>query len=100
VNTAPPPPVVTLRDQFGPKPPVQVGKPRFFCTPVRKVREGHPPVGVKNAKDHFAVYDLPPQPGNVKIKTRDQFGNRELKVLKSVLLAVPTEKQAVATHTN
>jgi hypothetical protein len=67
---------------------------------VRKVREGHPPVGVKNAKDHLAVYDLPPQPHPLTIKTRDQFGNRELKVVRSVLLAVPTEKQAAVAHAN
>ena len=100
VNGAPALPVVTLQDQFGAKPAVQVGKPRFFCTPVRKVREGHPPVGVKNAKDHLAVYDLPPQPHATVIKTRDQFGSRELKVIRSVLLAVPTEKQAAVAHPN
>jgi len=100
VNTAPALPVVALQDQFGAKPAVQVGKPRFFCTPVRKVREGHPPVGIKNAKDHLAVYDLPPQQNATAIKTKDQFGNRELKVIRSVLLAVPTEKQAVVAHPN
>ncbi len=100
VNTAPAPPIVTLRDQFGPKPAIQVGKPRFFCTPVRKVRQGHRPVGVQNAKDHLAVYNLPPQPHAATIKTRDQFGPRTLKVIRSVLLAVPTEKQAVVAHPN
>jgi hypothetical protein len=100
VNTAPPPPAVVLRDQFGPKPQVQVGKPRYFCTPVRKVREGLPPVGIQNAKDHLAVYDLPPQPHAVAIKTRDQFGSRALKVIRSVMLAVPTEKQAAVAHPN
>lgn len=100
VNTVPPPPVVGLRDQFGSEPQVQVGKPRFFCTPVRKVREGHPPVGVKNAKDHLAVYELPPKPHAVTIKTRDQFGSRALKVIRSVMLAVPTEKQAAVAHSN
>ena len=100
LNTVPALPVVTLRDQFGSPPAVQVGKPRYLCTPVRKVREGHLPVGVHNAKDHLAVYDLPPQPQTVAIKTRDQFGNRELKVIRSVLLAVPTEKQAAVPHTN
>ena len=100
LNTVPPPPIVTLRDQFGPKPAIQVGKPRFFCTPVRKVRQGHPTVGIKNAKDHLAIYNLPPQPHAVAIKTRDQFGPRQLKVIRSVLLAVPTEKQAVVAHPN
>lgn len=100
LNTVPPPPMVALQDQFGPKPQVQVGKPRYFCTPVRKVRDGHPAVGIKNAKDHLAVYDLPAQPHAAAIKTRDQFGNRALKVIRAVLLAVPTEKQAVSTHTN
>lgn len=100
VNTAPALPAVALQDQFGAKPAIQLGKPRFFCTPVRKVRDGHPPVGIKNAKDHLAVYDLPPQPHATTIKTRDQFGNRELKVIRSVLLAVPTEKQAAVAHPN
>jgi hypothetical protein len=100
LNTVPALPVVALRDQFGPKPQVQVGKPRFFCTPVRKVRQGHPPVGIKNAKDHLAVYNLPPQPTPKAIKVRDQFGNRALKVIRSVLLAVPTEKQAAVAHLN
>ena len=100
VNTAPALPVVALQDQFGAKPAVQVGKPRFFCTPVRKVRDRHPPVGVKNAKDHLAVYNLPPQPHATAIKTRDQFGNRALKVIRSVMLAVPTEKQVAVAHPN
>jgi hypothetical protein len=100
VNTAPPPPVVTLGDQFGLEQNVPVGKPRYFCTPVKKEREGEPPVGIQNAADHLAVYDLPPQPHPLDIKTHDQFGDRALKVTQSVLLAVPTEKQAVVAHQN
>jgi hypothetical protein len=36
----------------------------------------------------------------VNIKTRDQFGQRELNVLRSVMLAVPTEKQVFVPHPN
>jgi hypothetical protein len=100
VNTAPALPVVTLGDQFDFSPNVQVGPPRFFCTPVRKVREGERPVGVQNAKDHLAVYDLPPKPVARDITAEDQFGKHELTVTRSVLLLVPTEKQVVVAHQN
>src|SRR5262249_50272213 len=91
VNVAPPPPVGDLRDQSVLEPHVQVGKPRCFCTPVRKVREGQPPVGIKDAKTHLAVYEIPPKAHAVAIKTRDQFGTRALQVIRSVMLAVPSE---------
>ena len=100
VNTAPAPPVVTLGDQFGSEQNVQVGKPRFFCLPVMKEREGAGPHDIVNADDHLAVYDIPPKAHQLKIKVRDQFDKRKLKVIQSVLLAVPTEKQVVVTHEN
>lgn len=97
VNTAPALPVVTLGDQFDTA-SLQVGAPNLFCTPVKKVREGEPPVGIQNAKDHLAVYDLPPKPVARDIKALDQFGDHELVVTQSVLLVVPTEKQVVVAH--
>ncbi|MFW9817811.1 MAG: hypothetical protein ACFFEW_17990 [Candidatus Thorarchaeota archaeon] len=95
VNTAPLP-VVTLSDQFGSEQNVQVGEPRFFCVPVMKERERE----IVDADTHLAVYGIPPQAHELEIKSRDQFGERALMVTRSVLLAVPTEKQAVATHDN
>ncbi len=100
VNTAPVPPVVTLGDQFGSEQNVQVGKPRFFCFPVMKERVGAGSHDIVNADDHLAVYEIPPKAHQLEIKARDQFGKRALKVIRSVLLAVPTEKQVVVTHEN
>ncbi len=100
VNTAPPPPVVEIGDQFGLRQNVQVGQPRYFCTPVKKEREGEKPTPIQNDVDHLAIYDLPPQAQQVSIKTTDQFGDHELDVLQSVLLIVPTEKQVVVAHEN
>lgn len=98
LNTVPPPPVVTLSDQFVPKQQVQVGKPVLFCTPVRKQRQEEKPPDLFNAKDHLTVYALPPKALSVKIKTRDQFGERSLAVVRGVMLAVPTEKQVAVPH--
>ncbi len=100
INTAPPLPVVTVGDQFNSQANVQVGDPRLFCLPVRKEREGESPQGIKNSDDHFAVYDMPPQADPRTIQTRDQFRQRPLQVIRSVWLAVPTEKQAVVAHNN
>lgn len=97
VNVAPTLPAVRLRDQFGPS-SAQVGGPVLFCNPSRKVREGERPVGVQNADDHLAVYRLPPRAVEKRIRVRDQFGDRTLRTTRRVYLAVPSEKQAVATH--
>jgi len=98
VNGAPAMPVVQLGDQFGRVGGLQVGQPILFCNPSRKVREGEPPIGVQNATDHLAVYELPPRAVARRIKVRDQFGDRALRVTRRVLLAVPTEKQVFVTH--
>ena len=100
VNTAPPLPVVKLGDQFGTPPHAQVGKPVLFCTPVQKQRRDEHPPKLFDEKSHLAIYALPRAPRAVAIKTKDQFGEQELRVLRSVLLAVPTEKQAVVAHSS
>jgi len=100
VPLAPALPVVQVGDQFGTVSGLQVGPPVLFCNPVRKVREGEPPVGVQNADDHLAVYSLPPQDVQEAIEVRDQFGQRELRVRRMVFLAVPTHKQTFGTHAN
>ena len=92
--------MVLLGDQFGSETNVQVGPPRLFCIPVRKEREGEPPHAIVNAVDHLAIYDRPHEPVDVEIKTADQFGERALRVVRSVMLAVPSEKQAVVAHDN
>ncbi len=97
VNTAPPLPVVKLGDQFGTR-TAQVGKPVLFCTPVKKQRNDEKPPDLFDAKNHLAIYALPPLPKAVSIKTKDQFGVRPLSVVSSVMLAVPTEKQVAVPH--
>lgn len=98
INTAPPLPVVTLGDQFGSQSGVQVGNAVLFCIPAKKEREGEPPKEIVNKFDHLAVYDLPPMALPQQITSRDQFGDRTLSVLRSVMLVVPTEKQVVVAH--
>jgi hypothetical protein len=99
INTVPPPPLVKLGDQFGSR-SAQVGKPVLFCTPVQKQRRDEHPPKLLDEKTHLAIYALPAAPRTVAIKTKDQFGEHELRVLRSVMLAVPTEKQAVVAHPN
>lgn len=99
VNVVPAMPAVMLGDQFGSTQNVQVGGPRLFCLPVAKVWEGQESP-ILNADDHLAVYDVPFQTQEEGVTTRDQFGERELRVIQSALLAIPTDKQAVATHDN
>lgn len=53
---------------------------------------------IVNAEDHLAVYEISAEEHQLEIKTRDQFGERALQVIQSVLLAVPSEKQAVVAH--
>lgn len=98
VNVVPAIPILGLSDQFGPQTNVQVGRPVYFCVPVRKERPNMEPVGVFNAIDHLTVYDITPRAINREVKARDQFGTWDLKTLRSVWLAVPTEKLAVVPH--
>ena len=100
VNTMPDLPVVMLDDQFGSGQSVQVGKPRYFCLPAIKETGTAVPRDIVNAEYHLAVYDITPETREREISVRDQFGERRLNVRRSVLLAVPTTKQAVVTHEN
>ena len=97
VNTAPQPPVVKLSDQFGSE-QVKVRRVRFFCLPVMKERENGEVYDIMNAADHFAVYDITPKEHQLGIAVKDQFEERDLKVIRSMFLAVPSEKQAVVAH--
>jgi hypothetical protein len=98
IHAAPPLPLVLLGDQFGSQQNAQVGKPTLFCLPAQKQREHEKPLELFDAKTHLAVYALPPAPKPVRIKARDQFGERALAVTRALMLAVPTEKQAVVAH--
>lgn len=100
VNSAPPLPVVTLGDQFGSQAGIQVGAPVLFCIPAVKEREGEDPKPLFNEDDHLTIYELPPMPHQQQITSRDQFDEQPLTVLRSVRLAVPTEKQVVVAHEN
>ena len=99
VNTMPDLPSVTLRDQFDTENDVQVLEPRLFCVPVSKNLPQSEPIGrITNEKDHLVIYNIPPRPHEREIQTRDQFEDLQLLVTESLMLAVPTEKQAVAPH--
>ncbi len=98
IETIPNLPSVGLSDQFVSGHKVQVGAPRFFCLPVKKEVPGAPTTDIINEENHLAIYDLPPERLVWQIRTRDQFRERPLVVQGSVMLAVPSEKQTVATH--
>lgn len=96
VNVGGAPPPVMLVDQFGEQ-KTKVGKPLFFCVPVRKTHNGSLN-RIRNARDHLVVYAIDKKPAPRVIGVRDQFGARRLKVRQSVALAVPTRKRAWAPH--
>lgn len=101
INLLPQLPVVTLKDQFGVDENLQVMKPRFFCVPVSKNLPGTNPIGkIVNEKDHLVIYDITPRDYKKKFRTKDQFREQSLVATQSVMLAVPTEKQAVSTQEN
>jgi hypothetical protein len=66
--------------------------------PVIKERENGEVFDIMNEEDHLAVYDISPKDHQVGIAVKDQFEEREVKVIRSVMLAVPTKKQAVVAH--
>jgi len=101
INSMPHLPLVILDDQFVSEEKVQVKRPSFFCVPVSKNLPGTTPEDrIMNPDDHLAIYDITPEPHQRQIKVKDQFGVRVLRVTRSVMLAVPTEKQEVVTHPN
>jgi hypothetical protein len=101
INSMPHLPRLILDDQFVSEEKVQVKNPRFFCVPVSKHLPGTTPEDrIMNPDDHLAIYDITSELSQRKIKVKDQFGGRVLRVTRSVMLAVPTEKQVVVTHPN
>ncbi len=87
---------VILKDQFDQKldKPERLEEiiPRFLGVPVAK-GEGR----IFQPDPHLAIYEIVPRtkipPGKIKITTNDQFGiNRDVTVIESLLLAVPSTK--------
>ncbi len=88
---------VNLKDQFGIEKNLMVREPVYFCVPVSKNLPGIKPTGkIINEKDHLVVYKITAKSYKKKIYVKDQFIKKpkELRVTRSVMLAVPTEKQA------
>jgi hypothetical protein len=87
---------VTLSDQFdqGKIEEIKELKAAFFCVPVSKQREGREPEPVIDRETHLAVYAIrPPRDYPKPVWTNDQFGQQELRVLRSEFLAVPSHKK-------
>ena len=97
-NTIPHVPSITLDDQFGSEQDVQVEKPRYFCVPVKKTLQDGSLYDIMNPDEHLVIYDIMPKSNEQKIRVKDQFEELNLRVIESVMLAVPSEKQAVVTH--
>ena len=64
--------------------------PKYLCTPADKNGEG-----MWNETDHLALYGFenghefsPPK----TVYAKDQFGNHQLRVMRSMLLGVPSKK--------
>lgn len=100
VNTEPQPQLVILGDQFVSQQQVEVRKPLFLCLPVRKERDGEPPHEIINDKAYLTVYEITPKDEERPIRVKDQFEERSMLVIRSVMLAVPTEIEVVAPHDN
>ena len=85
---------VTLRDQFDHSDPMStaVRRPLFFGVPVEK--RHHDQISrVANCWDHLTIYDFAPyKEYEEERQVRDQFQHVSLKMLKAVMLAVPSAK--------
>ena len=80
---------VTIKDQFWEQ-KVENLHPKYLCTPADKNGEG-----MWNETDHLALYGFenghefnPPK----TVYAKDQFGNHQLRVMRSMLLGVPSKK--------
>lgn len=91
-NTAMPPTVVSLVDQFTAEEGVVVGKAREICTPADKNGEG-----VANPTDHLVCYDVfSTRKVNLDVLVGNQFGEQELRVKwKIKRLCVPSVKEVI-----
>ncbi len=91
LDTVPPTPIVSLKDQFQFRGNVGVFSPRFFCVPVRKVHNGvvH---GIHNFEEHLVIYDLSTWEFPWQVTDPDQFLTTSFVTAKVTYLGVPTFK--------
>lgn len=82
---------VSLVDQLDRQRSVRVNRPLFFCVPVTKTHEEHV-FKIQNPRMHLAVYEITPKVYDLRKTLANQFGKREVTLLKSEMLAVPSEK--------
>lgn len=82
--------VVKLRDQFRTE-EAAVGGAVLFGVPVEKTYR-RTVSRIMNEKAHLVIYRIPPRTVQKQIKATDQFGERGLTVIRSLLLAAPALK--------
>lgn len=83
---------VRLEDQFGIEPRVKVKEPELFCNPVSKNEER-----IKNPAGHLTCYEIEDGDDDEerRLRVKDQFGERTLKVGEPKLLCVQSETISV-----
>lgn len=90
-----PAPTVTLNDQFGTG-AVRVGRPVLLCNPTEKNNEKIGPV--VSGPEHLVCYSITSRnKTNKVVEVRDQFGVQTLKVVRTELLCVPSDKKEIPT---
>lgn len=89
---------VRLRNQFGQQ-SIDVGEARYLLVPTQKLSDPHSEF--PKDLDHYRCYEVvqvncvPPLP---VVQLGDQFGKRDVRVLRRVYLAVPTVKEVFVEH--
>lgn len=81
---------VKLKDQFRTE-EVAVGGAVLFGVPVEKTYR-RKVSGITNPEAHLVIYRIPPRTVQKQIKVTDQFGERGLTVIRSLLVAAPAIK--------
>jgi hypothetical protein len=84
------PRTVSLSDQFVVA-STEVGPALFFCVPVEKQYDGRVEP-IQNPDAHLAIYEILPRDYPVSRTVKDQFRAELFNILRSALLAVPSEK--------
>jgi hypothetical protein len=91
-ESASPPEVLQLKDQFRVKDNVRAVKVRYFCNPVMKVVNGAEHKA-QRGEDHLTCYLLEPKDRfEARVEARNQFGETRVVTSHSELLCVPTHK--------
>lgn len=74
---------------------MEVERPAAFAVPVEKRGKGHE-APVVNREAHLMLYSISPHAFGGPTAARDQFGDYEMRLYRSVFLAVPTKKIEVS----